>query len=83
MKTCKSFFLGAKALSANLNLIPFPQHDFPTHKRLLHSLTFCCVREYFQRACALAPFSFTPTSFDITSTVTELHPEFDGYFPFS
>jgi len=76
------FFLRAQALLANLNSIPFPQHDFPTHKHLLHSLALGFAREYSWVACALVPFPFTSMSFDTTLTFTTLHLEIDVYFSF-
>jgi hypothetical protein len=74
--------LRAKALSTNLSAILFPQHDPPTHKHLLSSLTLSHAGEYFRAARALAPFSPTPMSFDTTFALTTLHSESDGYFPF-
>jgi hypothetical protein len=66
---------------ASPSLVPFPQHDPPTHKCLLHSLIFGCVRKIYSRATyALAPFSCAPTSFDNTSTFITLHLESNGYF---
>jgi hypothetical protein len=38
--------------------------------------------EYFQATCNLAPFSFTPTSFDTVSIHIVLHPKLNGYFLF-
>ncbi len=70
----------AQALLANLSSIPFPQHDLPIHKHLLYSLAFGHIKEYFQGARILAPFSITPMSFDSTSAFTTLHPKLDGYF---
>jgi hypothetical protein len=67
-------------LLACSNSIPFPQHDHPTHKRLLHSLAFSRAREYSQVAHGLAPFSPTPTSFDTTLALTTLHPKSNGYY---
>jgi hypothetical protein len=59
-----------------------PRHDPPTHKRLLCSLVFRRVKEYFKGTCTLAPFSLSPTSFNTTSTLTALHLQSHGYFPF-
>ncbi len=70
-------------LVASPSLILPPQHDFPTHKCLLHSSIFECVREYSQATCTLTPFSPTPMSFNTTSIFTILHHESDGFFPFS
>ncbi len=82
MENLQEFFLRAEALSTNLNLILFPQHDPPTHKCLLHSLTLGYVGEYFQVVRVLAPFTLTPTSSNTTSTLTALHLESNGYFLF-
>jgi hypothetical protein len=70
------------SFGGQFELNPFPQHDPPTHKYLLHNLTIGHAGEYFRAACTLAPFSPTPTSFDITSIFTTLDPELDGYFLF-
>jgi hypothetical protein len=53
--------------------MPFPQHDPLVHKCFLHSLVYGCVREYFKATHPLPPFSFAPTSSNITSTFTTLH----------
>jgi hypothetical protein len=55
--------------------MPFIQHDPPTHNCLFCSLVLGRVGEYFRIACALAPFLFTPTSFDTTSILMTLHPQ--------
>jgi hypothetical protein len=78
----EEFFLQAQALLANSSSISFPQHDPPIHKHLICNLAFGRVGEYFWATCALAPFSFTPTFSDTTSTFTTLHLESNGYFPF-
>jgi hypothetical protein len=74
-------FLWAQVLSANSNSILFTQHDLPTHKCLLHSLTLGHATKYFQAICVWAPFSPSPTSANTTSTFITLHPELNGYFP--
>jgi hypothetical protein len=65
---------------AILNYIVFPQHDPPTHKCLLHSLTLGRAWEYSQATHTLAPFSFAPTSSNTTSTFIALHTKCNGYF---
>jgi hypothetical protein len=82
-KLQKEFFLWAQALAANSNSIHFPGHDLPTHKCLLHNLTFGHAKEYFRVACTLAPFSLAPMFFNTTLTFITLHLESDGYFPLS
>jgi hypothetical protein len=62
--------------------MPFPQHDFPTHKRKFYNLTFGRAREYSRATHDLTPFSPTPTPFDTTSIFTTLHPKSNGYFTF-
>jgi len=32
---------------ASLSLMPFPQHNHPTHKHIFHILVLECVGEYF------------------------------------
>jgi hypothetical protein len=49
---------------------------------MLCSLALGHVVKYSPATCTLAPFSFAPTSFDITLTFTALHPESNGYFLF-
>jgi hypothetical protein len=78
----EKFFLQAQALLTSLNSIPFPQHDLPIHKRLLHSLAFGRVEEYFKAIRVMAPFFLAPISFNTTSTLTTLHPKSNGYFHF-
>ncbi len=73
--------MGAQALLANSNSIPFPQHDPLIHKHLLYNLALGCVGEYFQVVRALAPFFPTPMFFNTTSILTTLHLESNGYFP--
>ncbi len=77
----QKFFLWTQTFLASSSSIPFPQHDLPTHKCLLHSLAFGRAGEYFQAAYALAPFSPTCTSFYTTLALTTLHLESNGYFP--
>jgi hypothetical protein len=67
---------------ASPSLVPLPQHNPPTHKCLFHILVLEHVREYFRIIHILAPFSFAPTSSNISSTFTTLHLELDGYFSF-
>jgi hypothetical protein len=74
--------LQAQTLVVSLSLVPFPQHDPLVHKHFLHNLIFGRVWEHFRAIDALAPFSFTPMSFDTTSALTALHPDLDGYFLF-
>jgi hypothetical protein len=79
-KLAEGVFLWAQVFSASLNSIPFPQHDPPIDKRLLHNLTLGRVREYSRVAHVLAPFFLAPTSLNTTSAFTTLHPKLDGYF---
>jgi len=76
----EEFFFQAQTLSASSSSILFPQHDPLTHKCLLYSLAFGCVREYFQTVPFLAPFFLALTSFDTTSIVIVVHLKLDGYF---
>jgi len=76
----KEVFLQAQALTTNSSSIPPPQHDLPIHKRMFRSLILGHANEYFWAICILAPFSFAPTSFDITLTFTTLHLESNNYF---
>ncbi len=70
----------AQTLEISSSLVPFPQHDPLVHKRVFRSLVFGRVWEYSRVTHALASFSFTPTSFDIISTLVALHPNLDGSF---
>jgi hypothetical protein len=58
----------------SLNLMPFPQHDPPTYKCIMHNVILGYVGEYFRATRALAPLSPTPTSFDTTLALSALHP---------
>jgi len=72
--------LRAQILVVSSNSMPFPQHDPPTYKCLIHNIVIGCVREYFRATHTLAPFSFAPTSFNTTLVFIALHHELDGYF---
>jgi hypothetical protein len=48
---------------------------------MFRSLALGRAREYYHVVYILAPFSFAPTSFDTTSTLTTLHLESNGHFP--
>jgi len=58
------------------------QHDPQTHKHLLHNLVLGHVREYYQVARVLAPFSLTPMYSKTTSIFTILYFELDIFFHF-
>jgi len=77
----EEFFLEAQALSTGSSSILFPQHDPPTHKRLLRNLALGYAGEYFCVIRTLAPFSLTPMSSDTTLILIALHFKSDGYFP--
>ncbi len=77
----EKIFLRTQSLAKSSNLVPFPQNDPTTHKRLFPILILKCLREYSRATHALAPFSPTPMSFDTTLVLTALHPESNGYFP--
>ncbi len=77
----KDFFLKAQALVTSSNSMPPTQHDLPTHKHFLHSLVLGCVRKYSRATCGLTSFFLAPTSSDITSTFTTLHPKWSNFFP--
>ncbi len=70
----------AQGLATSLSLMPFPQHNTPYHKCLLHNLVLGCVGEYFKATCALGLFSPTPTLFDTTLIFTTLKFDLDDYF---
>jgi hypothetical protein len=78
-KFAKGVFFANPSFVGRPSSIPFPQHDPPPHKRLLRSLAFKCVGEYFWATHVVTPFSFTPTSFVTTLALIALHPKLDGY----
>jgi hypothetical protein len=69
-------------LAASSSLVPFLEHDPPTHKCFFHNLILGHAREYFKTIHALAPFSPSPTSSNTTLTFIALYPDSDGYFSF-
>ncbi len=77
----EKFILRAQVLMTNLNSIPFPQHDPPTHKCLFRNLVLGHAREYSWAICVLALFFLKPTSSNTTSIFIALHPKSNGYFP--
>jgi hypothetical protein len=77
----EDFFLRAQTLVISSNSMPPTQHDLPTHKHFLHSLVLGCVRKYSCATCGIASFFLAPTSSDITSIFTTLHPKWSSFFP--
>jgi len=81
----EEFFLWGQALSANSNIIPFPQHDPPIHKHLLRNLALGCAWEYSWATHVSKRwdhFLSHPTSSNTTLALTTLHLKSNGYFPF-
>jgi hypothetical protein len=79
-KLARGIFLTCPNFNGEFELNVFPQHDFPTHKHVLHNLVFGHVGEYLQAAHVLTPFLFAPMSLDTTSTFSILHHELNGSF---
>jgi len=63
------------------SLVSLPQHDPPTHKRLLYSLVFGRVKGILLSNLCFGTIFPAPMSFNTTLIFTALHLELDGYFP--
>jgi len=74
-------FLWAQVLVTSSSSMPLTQHDPLTHKHIICNFILGCAREYSQATCVLAPFFFTPTSSETTSTFTTLHFKSNKIFP--
>jgi len=56
-----------------------PQHNHLAHERLLHSLVFGWVGEYFQIVHTLAPLFLGPMFFDTILVLSTLHLQSNGF----